>query len=115
MAAATPGRTVRDYVVLQEYGLIDLIESIIGTDVEGRVDADAFEKLQAFEEMLYVKVATIEARNAPAAFRQARGHLRRPADQAIGETVVVQAVTVPESQWAAEGLPLTLSVDVGVG
>lgn len=110
MAAEAKGPKVRDYVVLQEFPLVELIESIIGGDLE--VDADAWQRLLKADETVYVKTATVEAaRNAPHAFKMAGQHMRRPHDR----PVVVEAVAVPATQWSTEPVRLTPRLDVGVG
>lgn len=113
--AAAPGRTVRDYVVLQEYDLPELLRSFIdGLELEENMSALLYERLADFKHQVYVKAAVIEAaRNAPAALRAAGSHMRRPTDH--DRPVVVPAVAVPASQWSTEDIRLTPRLDVEVG
>lgn len=96
--AVDQGPRRRDYVVLQEIELRELLELVDDLDKFGPV---------------YVKAEVVQqARNAEMALTKAGPSMLRPAGDG---PVVVPGIAVPATQWTSEPVNLTPRLDVSVG
>lgn len=107
--AVDQGPRRRDYVVLQELGLRELLEILVpGFEMPASL-ADA---IDSFGREVYVKAQLVEkARNAEMAMKGAGQYMLRPASGAV----VVPALAVPATQWTSQPVSLTPRLDVSVG
>jgi hypothetical protein len=104
----------RPYVVLQEFELRELLESLVAPlGLDDNVSSLLAERISELESgPVYVKVAVTDpVKNAPAALRAGGQHMIRPG----GEAVVVPGVAVPVSSWSTDDVRLTPRLDVEVG
>lgn len=110
VAVADQSPRRRDYVVLQELGLRELLEILMpGFEMPATL-ADAVE---TFGPELYVKAQVVEqARTAKAAIKKAGHYMLRPPGY---DPIVVPGIAVPKTQWTTEPVSLTPQLDVSVG
>lgn len=110
MAVGDQSPRRRDYVVLQELGLLELLEILMpGFEMPAPL-ADAIE---TFGPELYVKARDVEqARTAKTAIKEAGQFMLRPPGR---DPIVVPGIAVPASQWTSEPVSLTPRLDVSVG
>jgi hypothetical protein len=111
---ADPGheKHIRDYVVMQQQTLWQLVEGLL-IESELTVDEEIGDMLRGFEEPVLTQVAQPRARNAAHAKRQAGQQMQRPGPDEEDRLVIL--VAVPERQWSSEPVTLRNRLDVEVG
>lgn len=111
MADSDQGPRRRDYVVMQQVKLRELMGALLPNQDFSAELADAVENFDLRHELL-IKIAVVEAtRNAEQAMKEA-GHamVREEPDK----PAIVPAIAVPATQWTTAPVHLTPRLDVEV-